>query len=345
MLQWILRRLYDMKLDNQSLVEVKDARAAQQAIGADVRHTPVKFSDSLSARFDADIYLKLDNLQPTGSFKVRGACNAIAQLSEAQKEKGVVTASTGNFGRALAYAGGRYNVPVAVCMSCLVPDNKVHAIKSQGAEVYIHGNSQDEAGEKALALIKERGMKMISPYDDFDVIAGQATLGLELLDDVPDIDIALIPLSGGGLLAGAAMALKLIKPEVQVYGISTKKCPAMVESLHAGHPVDVVENESIADSLGGGIGLDNRYSFEMVKKYVGLSNTRVLSESEILEGMCSLYFEDKVISEGAAAVSVAALLSGAVNDVRGKTIVCHISGENIDMARFTDIITAYKLQK
>jgi threonine dehydratase len=324
-------------------VLLDDIKEAEKATRKYRQKTRLRRADHLSATCGTDVFLKLDTEQSTGSFKFRGALNAIVHLSDEERKRGVVTASTGNFGRALSYAGQLMNVPVAVCMSRLVPQNKVKAVEELGAEVHIHGKSQDEAGEKVRELIEQRGMKGVSPYDDFYVIAGQGTIGLEIFDECPDVDVVLVPLSGGGLIAGIATALRSINPDIQIIGISTHQCPAMIESLRAGRPVDVEELESIADSLGGGIGLDNRYSFHLTQEYVGLDNTILLDEDEIKEGMRYLFKEEGLVVEGAAAVGVAALLCGKLKnilpDLESKKIVCHISGKNIDHNVFEKIIS------
>lgn len=319
-------------------VAIEDVKAARETIRDIAAHTPLQRAAGLSEAFDAEIYLKLDLEQPTGSFKIRGAANAVACLDEEQKQKGVVTASTGNFGRAMAHAARKLGVPATVCMSRLVPQNKVVAVRGEGATVEICGESQDEAGLRVAELVERDGMTALSPYDDYHVIAGQGTIGLELLDECPDMDVVLVPLSGGGLIAGVALALKDAKPDIRVIGVSTRRCPAMYESLKAGRPVDVVENESVADSLGGGIGLDNRWSFGMTRDLVGPDNVVLLDEDEIRRGMKLLYDVENITCEGAAAVGVAALAAGKIPDVHGKTVVCLVTGKNVDADMFQSIV-------
>ncbi|TVQ84239.1 MAG: hydroxyectoine utilization dehydratase EutB [Micavibrio sp.] len=324
------------------MVTIEDVKKAQRNIRGTAERTPLIFSESLSEKTGAEIYLKLDTLQPTGSFKIRGAANAVARLSEEERKNGVVTASTGNFGRALSYAGKQAGVPVTVCLSRLVPQNKVEAVRELGATVEICGNTQDEAMARAAGLVETQQMKIISPFDDADVIAGQGTIGLEILEDLPETDMAVIALSGGGLIAGIALALRHEKPDIGVTGVSTRQCPAMYESLKAGHPVDVPEHESVADSLGGGIGLENRYSFAMVRDLVGAENIVLLAEDEIKNGMCALHEAENIVAEGGGAVGVAALLAGKIKseDIQGKKIVCHISGGNVAEDVFAKIVAA-----
>ncbi len=239
---------------------------ARQAIAPFIRRTPLVRSEALSARLGRNVHLKLETLQTTGAFKLRGATNRILQLSDAERERGVVAVSTGNHARAVAHAARVQEVSAVVCMSPLVPRNKVEAVQALGAEVQIVGRNQDEAEVVARQLAAERGLTFVSPFDDPFVIAGQGTIGLELLEDLPALDCVLVPLSGGGLIGGIALALKCADPEIRVIGVSMERGPAMALSLAAGRPVAVEEEASLADSLGGGIGLDNRYTFALVQR-------------------------------------------------------------------------------
>jgi threonine dehydratase len=302
----------------------RDYEAARERIAEVVRRTPCDASPSLSERAGVPVWLKLEHHQHTGAFKLRGAANAVAQLKDAV---GVTTASTGNHGRALAYAARRLELPAVICMSRLVPENKLAAIRALGAEARIVGASQDEAHEEALRLVEEDGLAMVPPFDDVRVIAGQGTLGLEMVEDLPDVETVLIPLSGGGLLAGVAGAMKSLRPGVRIVGVSMERGAAMAASLEAGKPVPVDELPTLADSLGGGVGLDNRHTFAMVRELI--DEVVLLSESQIAEGIRHCYWQERQIVEGAAAVGVAALLARKV-EPRGPTLVL-LSGGNIDM--------------
>ncbi|MTI45095.1 threonine dehydratase [Roseibium hamelinense] len=311
-----------------SKIRLQDIYMARQRIHGRVNRTPLVKSDALSQLCGAEVLLKLEHQQRTGSFKLRGATNAIVKLSDEEREKGIVGASTGNHGRGLAYAAARAGARCVICMSRLVPENKVAAIRDLGAEVRIVGSSQDDAQEEVDRLVVERGMTMLPPFDHPDVIAGQGTLGLEILEDAPQVDTVLIPLSGGGLISGIALAMKSANPSIRVFGISMDRGAAMIASINAGKPVKVEEYPSLADSLGGGIGLENKYTFNMVRDLVDQCIT--VDEAQIAAAVRHAYWEEQQVIEGAGSVGIAALLSKKIHNP-GRCIVL-LSGSNIDMA-------------
>jgi len=319
----------------QQTIGLSDIEQARSRISVNVRTTPVVESPTLSELTGVPVYLKLEHQQVTGSFKLRGATNAISQLSEAQRSRGVVGVSTGNHGRGLAYAARGAGVRCIICMSKLVPQNKIDGIKAQGAEVRIIGSSQDDAQLEVDRLVAEEGMTMLPPFDHADIIAGQGTLALELLEQVPDLQTVLIPVSGGGLISGVAAALKAKHPEVQVIGISMERGAAMYECLQAGKPIMVAELATLADSLGGGIGVDNRYTFPMVRDLV--DDLVLVNETDIALGIRHAYWQERQIVEGSGSVGMAALLSGKVT-LTGPTAVV-LSGGNIDMALHHRVIS------
>ncbi len=322
------------KLGCADFISLDAVRQARGRIARHINDTPLVRSDSLGGA-----YLKLETMQRTGAFKLRGATNKLLQLTDDEKRRGVVTVSTGNHGRAVAYAAKGLGIKATVCMSDLVPGNKREAIKALGAEIVIAGRSQDEAALAAAKLVAQDGMVLVPPFDDPDIIAGQGTIGLEIAESLPDVGTVIVPLSGGGLLAGIAFALKSLKTDIRIIGVSTLKCPAMARSIEAGKPVDVEELESVADSLGGGIGLDNRYSFSLVRDLV--DDIVLLDEREIIAAMRHLFYEEGLVTEGAAATSVAALLAdkgaGKGKDWPGP-VVCVVSGRNIDMQDFLRLV-------
>ncbi|GHD19239.1 hydroxyectoine utilization dehydratase EutB [Tianweitania populi] len=291
-------------------------------------------SPSLSKESGQPVYLKLETRQPIGAFKLRGAMNALLALDQASRQRGLVTASTGNHGRAVAYAAKELGVPATICMSALVPANKVEAIKALGAEVCIIGTSQDDAQDEVERLVATRGLVPIPPFDAVDVVAGQGTIGLELVEDLPDLDTVLVPLSGGGLAGGVAVAVKARKPRARIVGISMERGAAMHASLAAGQPIFVREEETLADSLGGGIGLANSVTFALCRDL--LDEIVLLTEDEIATGVRHAERAENEVVEGAGAVGIAAILSEKVS-LKGATAII-VSGRNIDPARHKAIM-------
>ena len=313
-----------------SFDHIQDATSVIKGI-AD--NTPLIPAPSLSSILGYELVLKLENMQPIGAFKIRGALNAIANIPK--NAKGVVACSTGNHGRGLAFGARASGIDAVICMSSLVPEVKVEGIKALGAEVCIAGPTQKDADDAVDTLVKERGLINISPFDDPYVIAGQGTIGIELLEARPDLKTLIIPLSGGGLAGGIALAAKHIKPDIRIIGVSMDQGAAMQASLKIGHPVDVEEYPSLADSLGGGIGLDNAYTFTLCQEY--LDDVVLVSETEIYHAMQALYYEERIIVEGSCVVGLAAMMTGKIN-VAEAPVGAVITGRNVDMAMFTKII-------
>ncbi|WP_372423320.1 hydroxyectoine utilization dehydratase EutB [Salinarimonas chemoclinalis] len=314
------------------LAEIERARAA--LVGR-VRHTPARPSPQLAERLGAPVVLKHEHEQITGAFKLRGATNALARLSDAERARGVATVSTGNHGRALAHAAREAGVRCVVAMSRLVPANKRDAIAALGAEIAIHGASQDEAQAEVDRRVAEDGLVEIPPFDHPDVIAGQGTLGLEILDDLPDLAQVLIPLSGGGLAAGVAAAVKARRPGTRIVGISMDRGAAMHASLAAGRPVLVEEARSLADSLGGGIGLENRHTLAMLRDL--MDEVVLLTEDEIAAGMAFCHVAEGVVVEGGGAVGPAAILAGKIRPI-GPTVAL-LTGANVDPTQHARIVS------
>lgn len=318
-------------------ISLQDIYRARAAIAGSVRRTPIVASASLSAIAGVPVYLKLEQLQETGAFKLRGAVNRLSGLTPDEQARGVVTMSTGNHGRGVATAARKLGTRAVICMSRLVPANKVAAIRALGAEIRIVGASQDEAEVEAKRLVAEEGLVLVSPFDDAHIVAGQGTIGLEILEDLPEVGTVLIPVSGGGLAGGIALAVKTAAPRVRIVGISMDRGAAMYESLKAGHPVAVTEAESLADSLGGGIGLDNRLTFALMRDL--LDDLILVGEEEIAAAMRHAYWAEQQIVEGGGAVGISVLLGGRAGRLPGP-VLCLLSGRNVDMARFTEIVSA-----
>lgn len=311
----------------EPFVTLDDIVAARVTIAPHIQRTALILSDSLSEITGHPVYLKHEHRQTTGAFKLRGATNAVARLSQEQRQHGVIAASTGNHGRALSYAAAKQGILAIICMSSLVPQNKVDEISKLGADVRIVGRSQDDAQAEVEWLVATQGLTMIPPFDHPDVIAGQGTLGLEIVEDLADVETVLVPLSGGGLIAGIATAVKALKPSAKIIGISMDRGAAMHASLAAGEPVLAEEHASLADSLGGGIGLDNRLTFAIVQALV--DEVVLLTEDEIAAGIIHAYRQEREVIEGAAAVGIAALLCGKIRPTGPTAIV--LSGRNIAM--------------
>ncbi|MFO7714152.1 pyridoxal-phosphate dependent enzyme [Desulfosarcina sp.] len=321
---------------SRHLPTLHDVYRAHVRIAPMVVQTPLLASADLAEKTGArNVFLKLECLQATGSFKVRGAANKILSLNDAEKKNGVITFSTGNHGRAVAHVAGKTGIHAVVCLSEHVAPYRAEAIRKLGAEVAIKGKSQDEAEENYCRLTAARGHIPVVPFDDPMIIAGQGTIALEILSRLPNADVLLIPLSGGGLLAGMALAAKTINPGIHIVGISIARSPAMLESLKAGRPVEVEENDSVADSLLGGIGHVNRYTLQLVKNHT--DEHLVISEAEIKSGMCHIFENHRLIVEGAAAVGVGALVNQRI-DVKGKTVVALLSGNSINSNEYISII-------
>ncbi len=312
---------------------LSDILSAQRVIRGVADGTPLVPSPFMSARIGHDFLLKLENTQPTGAFKLRGAVNAVRALP--QGTAGVTCCSTGNHGRGVAFAARERGLRAVICMSDLVPRAKVDGIRALGAEVHICGRSQDDALAESQRLVATQGLVEISPFDDPLVIAGQGTIGLEMLMARPDLDHLLIPLSGGGLAAGIAVAARAIRPTIRLTGVTMDRGPAMHLSIAAGRPVEVDEVPSLADSLGGGIGMANRLSFPLCRDL--LDETVLVTEDEIYHAMQVLYYEDRIVAEGACVVGLAACISGKVIP-RGPTATV-ITGRNLDMDVFTRVVT------
>jgi threonine dehydratase len=305
-----------------------DILAARRGIAGAALRTPL-----IPSATHPDLLLKLELAQPVGAFKLRGALNAVAHLPV--DTPGVTCCSTGNHGRAVAFAARARGFRAVVCMSRLVPEAKVAAIRALGAEARITGRSQDEAGLESRRLAAEEGLAEIPPFDDPYVIAGQGTVGLELMEDRPDLAAVLVPLSGGGLAAGVALAVKAASPATKVIGVSMDRGAAMHAAFAADRPVPVEEVASLADSLGGGLGPANRLTYPLCRAL--LDDVLLVTEAEIYRAMQAHYWQDRLVTEGAAATPLAAVLAGRFAP-EGPTALI-LTGRNVDMAQFTRVVT------
>ncbi|MCC8393543.1 hydroxyectoine utilization dehydratase EutB [Paraburkholderia sp. MMS20-SJTR3] len=316
-----------------------DIYRARARLDGRVCRTPLVEAPVLSALAGTPVYLKLETVQPTGSFKLRGATNALARLAKTGCAR-VVTASTGNHGRALAYAARALGIDATVCLSRLVPANKVDAVRALGAQVRVSGQSQDEAEHEALRLAREEGFAYVPPFDDPFVIAGQGTIGLEIVEALPDVANIVVPLSGGGLFAGIALAAKSANRAIGLTGVTLARGAAMHASLAAGKPVLVEELDTLADSLGGGIGLDNRYTYALTRELI--DQTVLLDEASIARAIVHAYRHERLVVEGAAAVGMAAVLDRVLpaERIERGPLVLVVTGANIGMDLHRRLIAA-----
>ena len=283
---------------------------------------------------DAALYLKTENLQVTGSFKLRGAYYKISQLTEQQKAAGIIACSAGNHAQGVALAATHQGVHSVVCMPDSAPISKVEATKRLGAEVVLTKGAYDDAYEQALRLQKETGATLIHPFDDDEVIAGQGTIGLEILDQLPDVDAIIVPVGGGGLISGVAFAVKQLQPSVKIYGVQAENAPSMFESHREGHQITLGTVKTFADGIA--VKHPGDTTFPMVEQYV--DGIVTVSEDEIAAAILAMIEKQKLIAEGAGAVSVAAAMFGKL-PIAGKKAVCLVSGGNIDVNILSRVIT------
>lgn len=320
-------------------INLSHVYAARARIQGHVCRTPLRLAPALSELVGVEVRLKLDCMQDTGAFKIRGAMNSLLSLDPTQAERGVICVSTGNHGRAVAYGAKKLGIPAIIGITPHVPPIKVRAMESLGADVRILGDDQEAAQHAADQLIEEEGYTEIHPFDHAATIAGQGTLGLEVIEDMPDLDTLICPLSGGGLLGGTSLAVKTLSPRSWVTGVSQARGPGMIDSIRFGRPVSVPETPTLADSLAGGIGLNNRHSFQLVRDYV--DDFVTVTESQIADAMAWLYRHERIIAEGGAAVGVAAVLNDLAGTLGPKTTIV-ISGGNVDMDKFTRIVEGWR---
>jgi threonine dehydratase len=310
---------------------------AQQRIAPFVRHTPLMRSAYLSALTGADVWIKLECHQVTGSFKVRGALNKVSQLTAREKSQGVVTGSAGNHGLGVAYAAqAGSGTSVDVFVPANAPPSKIDKLRLMGVTPHQVGTTYEDAHQAAVAFARETGATYVEAYDDNDVIAGQGTLGLEILSDLPTVDLLLVPVGGGGLVAGVATAAKEMNPGCRVLGVQPEASPAAWLSLRDGRPYDPYDHEpTIADGLAGGFGV--------VPFFVAgtlIDEVLLISESTLRQAIFTLLDQEQLVVEPAGAISIAPLLNDAL-DVAGQSMVCILTGRNIATDLLRDILAEF----
>lgn len=315
------------------MISLTDIEKAYDNIKDSVKKTPLLECPTLDEITESKVLLKLENLQRTGSFKVRGALNKIINLTDEEKKKGVIASSAGNHAQGVALGAKAAGIKATIVMPETAPLSKVVATKSYGARVVQSGTIYDHAYNKALEIQKEEGLIFLHPFNDEYVIAGQGTIGLEILQEDPDIDAIFVPVGGGGILAGIALAAKSIKPSVKVYGVEAKNAASMKKALENGSPIALDSAKTIADGIA--VAKVGDLTYEIVKKYV--DDIITVSEEEIACSVLFLLEKSKVVAEGAGAVSLAGLLANKV-DVKGKKTCIIISGGNIDVNNIEKIV-------
>lgn len=313
------------------MLTIDNVYRASQVLKGVIRKTDVIHAPKLCA--DTDLYLKTENLQVTGSFKVRGAYYKMACLSEEEKQRGVIACSAGNHAQGVALAAQKNGIKAVICLPDGAPISKVEATKSYGAEVCLVEGVYDDAYQKALSLRDEKGYTFVHPFDDEDVIAGQGTIGLELMEQLPDLDAVLVPIGGGGLISGIAYTLKTINPRVKVYGVQASGAPSMAQSLKDGAVEELAGVSTIADGIA--VKKPGDLTFSICSKYV--DEVVTVTDDEISAAILALMEQQKLVTEGAGAVAVAAAMFHKV-DLKGKKAVCVLSGGNIDVTILSRVI-------
>lgn len=314
-------------------VTLADIQAAMGRIRDSIYLSPCARSEDLSQITGNSVYLKLDNLQRTGAFKERGALNKLLTLTEQERARGVIAASAGNHAQGLAYHAGRHGIRAQIVMPLTTPLIKVSATKGYGAEVVLHGANYDEACEEAIRRSGQFGMTFIHPFDDEVVIAGQGTMGLEIMQQVPDIEAVVAPIGGGGLIAGVACAVKETNPNVRVIGVQPSRLPSMKEAVAQGHPVTLNPAATIADGIA--VRRAGEKTLPLVQKYV--DDIVTVDEEEIANAILLLLEHEKTLAEGAGAAAIAALINHKTG-LSGKKVAVLVCGGNIDVSLLSRIM-------
>ena len=304
-----------------------DFEAAYAKVSPHIHHTPLLTSRILSEATGFDVRLKAELFQRTGSYKIRGPLNKFTYLTEEERKRGVVCSSAGNHAQGVALAARIHGIKAVVCMAANATPSKIEATRAYGAEVVLHGTIWDEANEKAKERVRDRGLTYIHPFDDIQLIAGQGTVGLEIMQDWPEVDVVVAPIGGGGLISGVSMAVKAINPAVRVVGVESSGAPGMHNSVAAGHVVSLDRVDCIIDGLR--VKRVGETTFEVVRQFVDEIVT--LPDEQIFDAMLWTMSHAKLVVEGAAASPVGALLQGLVKAPKGSKVVCVLSGGNVNL--------------
>lgn len=314
------------------MISLDNVYKASRVLKGIVRKTDMIYAPNIKS--DAKVYLKTENLQETGSFKIRGSAYKMSQLTAEEKERGVIACSAGNHAQGVALAATRNGIKSLICLPDGAPISKIEATKRYGAEVCLVKGVYDDAYNKAIELKEKKGYTFIHPFNDPDVIAGQGTIGLEIMEQLPEADIVIVPIGGGGLIAGVAYTIKQINPNCKVYGVQASGAPSMEKSIQNGKIETLSKVQTIADGIAVKTPGDNTY--EIVKDYV--DGIVTVTDDEIALAILTLLEKQKLIAEGAGAVPVAAVLADKIPDIKGKNVCCVISGGNIDVTILSRVI-------
>ena len=317
----------------QQMITLPDVQAALERVRQSIYLSPCTISATFSQLTGNSIYLKLDNLQRTGAFKERGALNKLLTLTKKERDQGVIAASAGNHAQGLAYHAGKRGIRAQICMPLTTPLIKVSATKAYGADVVLHGANYDDACEEAIRRGQQQQLTFIHPFDDDAVIAGQGTLGLEMLQQHPEIEAVVVPIGGGGLIGGIACAIKETNPKVQVVGVQTSRLPSMKAAVAEGKPVTIPAAATIADGIAVRRAGDR--TLPLVQKYVDQIVT--VDEEEIANAILLLLEREKTMAEGAGAAAIAAMVNHKI-EMSGKKIAVLVCGGNIDVTLLSRII-------
>lgn len=314
-------------------VTLDSIKKAQEVLKGVIKKTPIMEVPSLGKETGSEIYVKLENFQRTGSFKIRGAVNKIESLTNEEQKRGVIASSAGNHAQGVALGATAKGIKATIVMPETAPMAKVIATKNYGANVILHGQVYDDAYKKACELQKESGAVFLHPFNDEYVISGQGTIGLEILEEIPDVDVVIVPIGGGGILAGISKAIKEVKPSVKVIGVQTENVPSMVEALKQGKPVEIGAIPTIADGIA--VRKPGEMTFEIIRENV--DEVVTVTEDEIINAIFMMLERNKIVTEGAGAVAIAAILAKKI-DEKGKKICAVVSGGNIDITVVDRII-------
>ncbi|GAB1398596.1 threonine/serine dehydratase [Aminivibrio sp.] len=321
------------------IVGLSDIQKAAERIAGKVRHTPILRGDKLDSLLGAEVYFKPENLQITGSFKIRGATNKILSLSEEDRAKGIIASSSGNHAQGVAYAAKMLGIKATLVLPENAPQSKIDGTKALGAEVILHGFDSIQRYKKLYEIQDEKGYTLVHSYNDPELIAGQGTSGLEIAQDMPDVDTVVVPLGGGGLLAGVAAALKESRPSVRIVAVEPAGIQRYAESRKAGHPVEVPMGETLADGLM--ITKTGEFNYPLIDKYV--DEIVPASDEFIKKALLEIIFKGKLLVEPSAAVGLAAALEGTFKVKPGEKICFFLSGGNIDPDKLASFLPGGKL--